>query len=81
MFIYLKSQSEYRDIPLIVFDDISKYMHLIDNCNSDIIRQICDSQYHNEILYRVRELTLNIYCIKSNTFRKINVEVDGSNWI
>ena len=77
MFIYLKSLSQYSNISLIVFDDIEKYRHLIDDCNSDIIIKICNDKYHNEIINKVKILTINVYCIKNNMFYKINVKIDG----
>lgn len=81
IFIHLKTLLDFNNIPLIVFDDMSKYLHLINDFNSDIVRQICDDKYYEEIMSKLKFLTLNVYCIKSGTFRKINVVVDGRDWI
>lgn len=70
IFIDIKNQPEYSNIPLIVFDDYFKYGHLVDNFNSNLIRKLCNSKYHEEIIDSFIGFEINFYCIKHNELRK-----------
>lgn len=64
--LYLKRIPEISKTPIIVFDDISKYQHLINYLSEDLIRKYCSSSFHEEIIDNLYELTVYIYDIKSN---------------
>jgi very-short-patch-repair endonuclease len=75
-FIKIKSLTGFCDYPLIVFDDYSKYQHLTDNCNKDLIRKLCDDQHHNKIFNRVKDLYLCVFDIKTNSQINVKLKTD-----
>lgn len=75
VFIRLKSLPGFCDYPLIVFDDYSNYTHLVNNCDEDLIKKICDEQYHTEIVNKVKDLNLYIFDIKTNLQINLNLKI------
>ena len=55
-----------NQLPLIVFDDISKYQHLINNFNRNTIIKLCNVQFHEEIISKFMNFKITIYDIKTD---------------
>lgn len=80
-YIKIKLNTNYCDIQLIIFDDITKYWHLIDNCNSNLIKKVCDVNYHEEIINKFRETTFIIVDIKTMVIREKIFYMDDADGI
>lgn len=64
------------DFPLVVFDDITKYEYICDYLNCDVIEEICDFQYHEEIIDSFIMLEINFYDIKTDMLYKKTFDLE-----
>lgn len=53
---------------IIAFDDITKYSHIVNYLNFDVITEICDEKFHEDVFDNFLEREIYFYDIKTNQY-------------